>query len=456
MAEAAFMAPIARPYHAWSVWGGQGATILDPGLPYGEDLLQFLWESRLYDARHLHTTDGRPVEVLRPGKIQRNGGPDLSDALLRIDGHIWAGQVEVHLRSSEWNAHGHQHDPAYNNVVLHVVYAYDSEVRTAQGRVPPTVELRSRLRSNSLKAHHALMRDRSWVPCASQVHRVERARAELWLERVLVERLERKTAEVEVLYRQLGSDPRETFYHMLLRGLGAKVNAQPFALLARALPLRVLLRYWDDAVRTEALLFGQAGLLHAGHTDEHPQRLYAEHRLFSGLHGLEPVPTVAWKFGGSRPANFPTVRLAQLARLIHACKGELTLLTEQDDVGGVQRALDVHADGYWNGHYRFDHPGAAGPKRLGRAAADGLIINAIVPYLFAMGRVRGDQRLADRALHLLEQLPAERNVIVDGWARLGLHAHSAARSQALVELKDTYCAQRKCLFCTIGTELLKQ
>ncbi|MFT3883875.1 MAG: DUF2851 family protein [Flavobacteriales bacterium] len=430
--------------------------LFDPELPYGEDLLQFLWESRLFDARRLRTTDGRAVEVLRPGRIQRHSGPDLNDALLRIDGQIWAGQVEVHIRSSEWNMHGHQHDPAYNNVVLHVVYAYDSEVRTEQGLVPPTVELRSRLHPQSLAAHRALMQGRSWVPCAPQVGRVEPARTELWLERVLVERLERKTTEVEALYRQLGNDPAGTFHHMLLRGFGAKVNAEPFALLARALPLRVLLKYRDDPFRREALLFGQAGFLHGDYAEAYPRALYREYQILRHLHGLEPVPVAAWKFGRLRPANFPTVRLAQFARLLARLDGDPASLTDLDDAAVIRTRLDVRAEGYWTDHYRFDHPGRSVAKRFGRAAADGLIINTIVPYLFAMGRIRGDQRLSDRALHLLEQLPPENNVITAGWARHGLVARSAGRSQALIELKNTYCAQRKCLFCTIGTELLKR
>lgn len=429
--------------------------LLDPRFPYGEDLLQFIWGSGLYDAKGLSTTDGRVVEVIRPGRIQRNSGPDLHDALLRIDGQLWAGNVEVHVRSSEWNAHGHQHDPAYNNVVLHVVYAYDSDVRTANGHVPPTLQLMDRVRQESIGRHQDLMRSRSWVPCASSIDRVDRGRIGPWLDRVLVDRLERKTAVVEALYRSLGNDPLETFHHLLLRGFGAQVNNEAFAMLAHALPWRTVMKYRDDPFRVEALLFGQAGLLNGDAVDAHPRQLQEDYRALARLHGLVPAPTAAWKFGRLRPANFPTVRLGQLARLISAAEDGFSDLLEHDTTEPLLQALMVEAGDYWTTHYVFDRLSPARPKRLGRAAAGGLIINTVVPYLFAMGRVRGRQVLVDRALRLLEDLPPERNSITEGWAALGVENPSAARSQALLELKNSLCGQRRCLFCVIGTELLK-
>lgn len=433
-----------------------GPLLLEPGFPYGEDLLQFLWESRLFDARQLRTTDGRAVQVLKPGRILRQSGPDLSDALLRIDGQIWAGNVEVHLRSSEWNAHGHQFDPAYDNVVLHVVYAYDSDVYMTKGAKLPTVELRSRVDGDRIQRHRDLMHSRSWVPCAPQVHRVQPSRVAMWLERVLVERLERKAADVETLHKALGRDARATFHHLLLRGMGAKVNAEPFAMLARVLPWRILMKYRDDPLRTEALLFGQAGLLQVDLEEDHPRRLQEEHAALARLHGLHPMPMAAWKFGGMRPANLPTVRIAQLARLITRLDDAFGGLLEHEDVRPLRAALDVDAGPYWRTHYVFGRSSRPASKRLGQAAVDGLITNTIVPYLFAMGRLHGRQASIDQALRLLEQLPPEHNAITDGWAALGVVNDSAARSQALIELKNTYCALRKCLFCTVGAELLKR
>lgn len=429
--------------------------LLDPAFPYGEDLMQFIWGQRLFEQHGLRTTDGRAVEVVRPGRIQHDSGPDLVDARVRIDGQLWAGTVEVHLRSSEWNAHGHQHDPAYGNVVLHVVYEHDAEVRTLHGRVLPTVELFPRISPESIALHHALMRGRGFVPCAGMLGRVDPDRTGPWLERVLIERLERKTAGVEALYRRLGNDSAGTLYHMIARAFGSKVNAEPFGMLAHALPLRTLLKYRDDALRTEALLFGQAGLLRTDFVDEYPRLLQREYALLARMHGLCPAPAAAWKFARMRPANFPTIRIAQFARLLMRCDGGFSVFLDAGNVQELYDLLDVEAGAYWTDHYRFDVPSVPGPKRLGRAGAEHILINAIVPVLFALGRVQGRSDHADRALRLLEQLPAERNRSLVEWSALGFPADTATRGQALLELKDRYCAERRCLSCGIGNQLLK-
>ncbi|MFN3875450.1 MAG: DUF2851 family protein, partial [Flavobacteriales bacterium] len=406
------------------------ALLLDPAFPYGEDLLQFIWEQGLYNAHALRTTDGRPVEVVRPGRIQRDSGPDLADAQVRVDGQLWAGTVEVHLRSSEWDAHGHQHDPAYENVVLHVVYEHDAEARTVSGRILPTVELLPRVPTERMGMFRALMRAEGFVPCEQRIAQVGQVRTSAWLERVLLERLERKTLEVEALFRQLNSDPAELAYHLLARAFGFKVNAEPFAMLAHALPLKTVLKHRDDALRAEALLFGQAGMLQVDFVDEHPRALQREYAHLARLHGLRPMPVAAWKLGRMRPSNLPTVRIAQLARLLMRCEGGFGELLHADDADALRRLLDVEADGYWRDHYAFDKASAPRPKRLGRAGADHIIINAIVPVLFAFGRLMGRDDYGRRALRLLERMPAESNAILRSWARLGLVAGDAARGQA--------------------------
>lgn len=431
------------------------ATLLDPLFPYGEDLLQYIWEQGLFDHGALRTTDGRPVEVVKPGRIQSDSGPDLIDAQVRIDDQLWAGTVEVHLRSSEWNAHGHFRDAAYENVVLHVVYEHDSEARTLRGQVLPTVELFSRISTESIALYRSLMQGKGFVPCSDRIALADKARVGPWLERVLIERLERKTIEVESLYRQLGNDPSETVYHMLARAFGLKVNAEPFGMLARALPLKTILKYRDDELRTEALLFGQAGMLQVDLVDEHPRRLQQEHRLLAQLHGLHPAPVAAWKFARMRPVNFPSVRIAQFAQLLMRCDGGFSTLLESDNVHELYALMDVEAGAYWNDRYRFDVPSTVRTKRLGRAGVEHILINAVVPTLFALSRLQGRDDLAERALRLLEQLPAERNRLLEAWATLGLQADTAARGQALIELKNTYCAGRRCLSCGIGNQLLR-
>jgi len=430
--------------------------LLDPAFPYGEDLLQHIWEQGLYEAHALRTTDGDEVQVLRAGRIQRDSGPDVIDAQLRIGGQLWAGTVELHLRSSEWKAHGHHLDAAYENVIMHVVYEHDAEARTLSGRVLPTLELYPRVSMERIGVYRSLMRAKGFVPCAQQIAHVDRTRASAWLERVLVERLERKAVEAEKLFRELNNDPSELIHHLVARAFGLKVNAEPFGMLARVTPLRILNRYRDDALRIEALLFGQAGLLQVDFVDEHPRRLQEEHRVLAGMHALEPMPVAAWKFGRMRPINLPTVRIAQLARLIARCDGDTSALIGTDDPSVLHALLDVEADGYWQEHFVFDKPSAPSSKRLGRVGADHIIINAIVPGLFALGRLLGRMEYADRAMRLLEQLPAEENALLRGWAALGIKADDGGRGQALIELKNLYCDARRCLRCAIGQQVLQK
>lgn len=428
--------------------------LLDPSFPYGEDLLQFIWEARLLDAQGLRTADGRHVEVLHPGRVQHDAGPDLRDARIRIDGQEWAGTVEVHVRSSDWVRHGHQHDPAYESVVLHVVYEHDAEARTVGGRALPTVELRSRLGTAALDRSAQLLQGRGALPCAAHLPPAEPDRMGTWLESVLVERLMRRTTAAEALYAHLEGDACALAWHLLCRAFGQRANAEPFAMLAHALPWSVLRRVRDDAFRVEALLFGQAGMLQVDFVDEHPRRLQAEHRALALLHDLRPAPVAAWTFGRLRPAAFPTVRLAQLAGLVARMAGDLSDLASAPDAGTLRRLLQAEPSAYWATHYRFDQATPARAKPLGAATVDLLIVNAVVPLLFVLGRARGDQRSRDRAIGLLEQLPAERNALLDRWAEHGVQADCAARGQALIELHTQYCAPRRCLSCGFGRHLV--
>ena len=432
-------------YEAW-----QGA----PAFPYPEELLQFIWEQQVFDRRDLRTTEGRKVEVLRAGRIQHHGGPDLVDARIRIAGQEWAGAVEVHVRASEWYAHGHQHDPAYDGVVLHVVHQDDRPVRTAAGRLLPTVELASRIPEERLAAYQALMSARSWVPCAGQLHRTDGHRNAVWLERLAVERLERRTREVAILFRELGSDADELLHHLLLRALGHGVNGEAFTQLARRTPWRLLARYRDDDQRLEALLLGQAGLLGGPFQEVLPRLWLAEHGHLARLHGLEPMPKAAWRFARMRPLNLPTVRLAQYAALVRRSEGSLVRLLDEERTDRLEQGLKVMPSAYWSHHHVLDRPSVPCPKPLGSAAAQRLIVNALVPAAFVLGRSQGREALCDRALGWLEQLPAERNSLLDGWASLGLAANSAAQGQALLELRERYCALHGCLSCSIGNQLL--
>lgn len=427
-----------------------------PDFPHGEDLLQFIWEQQLFARQELRTVEGHAVEVVKAGRLQTNAGPDFHDGRIRFDGQLFAGNIEVHVRASEWFLHKHHEDPAYDNVILHVVHTHDMDVRTSKGGRVPTLVLGGRLSKERLTAYERLMHTKAWVPCANTIGTVDPTRIDLWLERLLIERLERKTKEVEQLIVRCGGDEAEAFHQHLAAGFGFKVNADPFAQLARALPLKVLLKHRDDALRTEALVLGTAGFLQVDFVDEHPRLLQEEFKALAALHGLKPLSPAIWKFGRLRPANFPTVRLVQFARLFSKLDGAFDRLLEQERAADLVALLEVEADGYWRDHWLLDKAARPEPKRLGRTASELLVINVIVPFLFAVGRRHGKPELADQALGLLGQLPPETNSVVGGWESLGVHARNAARTQPLLELKNEYCGQRRCLHCVIGTELLKR
>ncbi len=436
------------------------STLAEPprlaSFPHGEDLLQFIWEQQLFAREALRTVEGHALEIVKPGRLQSNSGPDFHDGRVRFDDQLLVGNIEIHVRASEWFAHRHHEDPAYDNVILHVVHTHDMDVRTSKGGRVPTLAIGERISGSSLAAYEQLMRNKAWVPCANSIAQVDRQRIGFWLEHLLVERLERKTTEVEALFKHLGNDEAETFYQQLAGGFGFKVNAEPFGQLARTLPLKTLLKYRDDPFRTEALVLGQAGLLQVDFVDAHPRALQEEFKAMAVLHDLRTLSPAIWKFGRLRPANFPTVRLVQFARLFTHLDGAFGKLLECDRTAELFPLFDVEAEGYWRDHWTLDTPSDPTPKRLGRTAAELLIINVVVPFLFAMGRVRGKEELVERALGLLEQLPAEANVITRGWEKLGIPTTTAARSQALIELKNGYCGQRRCLHCVIGAELLKR
>lgn len=430
--------------------------LVDPAFPYRELLLQFIWERQLLRTDDLRTTEGDPVEVLAPGRIHGSSGPDLRDARIRIGGQLWSGSVEVHVRSREWYQHGHQHDPAYDNVILHVVHTHDAEVVTAAGVRPPTVQLADRIHEDQVRRYRALLGNAGAKPCAAHIGAMDDTRKALWLDRLLVERLERKVAGVEQAFRAADNDPSEAFYRLFLQGMGGPTNGEAFAQLALALPLKVLLKYRDDPVRIEALLLGQAGFLATDPVDDHPRRLQEEYRLLAQLHGLRSMSTAAWKFSGMRPAAFPTVRLAQLAQLLHGSAAPFSDLLDTDDPRRLVRALAVRAAPYWDDHYVIDRRTSARRiKRIGALLAGTLVINTIVPYLFAMGRLRADPSLRERALALLEGLPTEQNSVIAGWRTLHMRPVNAARSQALLELESRYCTRLRCLTCAIGNHLLQ-
>ena len=421
-----------------------------------EAFLHYVWQHQMLDSG-LTTTDGQPVVVLRVGDLNRDAGPDFFNARVRIGNVEWAGNIEVHVHSTDWHQHHHDTDAAYNNVVLHVVYEHNGEIYLANGKVPPTVELKPYLHSSLVANYESLMApvngDR--IPCGSSLRQVPEFILHSFLERLTVERIETKAATVHRLLEESHGGWEQTCYWLIARYFGGKVNALPFELLAKATDQRLLARWRNDRQRLEALLMGQAGFLGDFLKDEYPRALQSDYEPLRNGARLVPVDTNLWKFHRLRPSNFPTIRISQFADLMSRTTNLFSTLLSMTDIKQLEQFFTCEAATYWNNHYQIDCPANDNhPKRIGRMQADLLIINAWVPLLFVYGSQKGQQQYKEQAVSLLQQLPAENNAVIRRWQQAGVIPRNAAESQALLQLSSHYCTPRHCLECRIGYHIL--
>ena len=420
-----------------------------------EDFLHYLWRTRRFDLTDLKTTKGETIDIQNFGEHNHNAGPDFLNATIRIGDTTWAGNVEMHVKASEWMQHKHQNDKAYNNVILHVVFEENEPVFKENTEGPPTLELRERIPEGIAQKYWSLMHNEHWIPCQQQFYTVSELTKTLWMERLLVERLEEKTEAIAASLDRNKMDWEETFYQFIARSFGAKVNAEPMEWLARSLPHRILAKHKNNLFQVESLIFGQSGLLEKGFEDQYPTLLTKEHAFLSHKHQLTPIETVAWKFSKLRPNNFPTIRLAQLASLVHQSSHLFSKVLESHSIDNIKALFDVKISAYWDDHYTFDTPSVLRPKTIGDDALNLIIINTIVPFLFYYGKMKKEETYKDRAFAFLEQLKPEPNNITEGWQRLGLEPKSAYNSQALIQLKNKYCDKKRCLECSIGNAIVK-
>lgn len=421
-----------------------------------EDFLQYLWRTRRFSQSQLTTTSGESVEVAYPGDHNTHAGPDFLNARVRIGGILWAGSVEVHVNSSDWLKHRHEENPAYGNVVLHVVYEDDHPIRRSDGTLLPCFELKPHIQPDIVGKYKKLQSNDYWIPCQHYFPAVPQTIKQLWFDRLLVERLEGKTEAIKRVFEANNHDWGETFYQVLARTFGLKINADPFEALARSLPQSILARHRDNPVQVEALLFGQAGMLSDRvFVDPFPQQLQQEYQYLQKKYSLVPLDSHVWKFFRLHPNNFPTIRIAQFAKLVQNSANLFSQIVEIDDIGLLKQVFQVKLDGYWESHFNFDKPAPAKAKTMGKTTIGLLIINAVVPVLFYYGAYLKAESLKERAIKILEGLPPEGNFIIEGWARLGCEAGDALQSQALLQLKNVYCDKKQCLRCGIGAAILR-
>lgn len=416
-----------------------------------EKLFQFIWQFQYLNRSELKTINGETVEILFPGYPNTNQGPDFSDARIRISETLMAGSVELHLKTSDWKRHGHDGDANYNNVILHVVYHHDQLF----AREIPILELSGHISKLMLDKYEMLMDRELFIPCGKALLHMHPLALHSWKERLLAERLIRKSEGMLQMLAKVSFHWEEVFWRLIARNFGLKVNAEAFEAVAVTLPVALLARHKQRIHQLEALLLGQAGLLADEIDDAYYSLLQREYRFLRKKYGLQ-ASAIPMHFHRLRPVNFPTVRLAQLAALLQGSQHLFSKFLESGHVRDLKALLQVQANDYWHYHYRFGQESSYMPKKLGEAMTDNIIINTVAPVVFAYGLHHGKEDYKVKALQWLEETAAESNSIIGEFEVLGMKTGSAFDSQALLELKNEYCNYRRCLSCAVGNALLKR
>jgi len=424
-----------------------------------ERLLQFIWQFQYFNKGELATTTGESVQVLFAGQYNTNQGPDFSDAKIKIGKTTWAGTVELHTKTSDWKKHKHQSDRNYDNVILHVVWESDTKPDEVSKTSLPVLELSGRVSKILLQRYEELMNADSFIPCEKSISTVKDITWKSWKDRLLAERLLRKAKAVETYLQQNNYHWEETFWWLLARNFGMKVNADAFEAIAKSIPVNVLAKHKSQIHQLEALLLGQAGLLEGNpdsyrDADEYPKLLQREYKFLKEKYKLKPIHQPI-HFLRMRPGNFPTIRLAQLAMLIQNSAHLFSKIKDAGDLKEVKAWFDVTANDFWHYHYKFDEASSYKKKTLGAVMIDNIIINTVAPVLFTYGNYQDENKYKDKALKWLEKTTAESNSITKGFQKLGIENKTAFDSQGLIELKNEYCGKKRCLECGVGNAILK-
>lgn len=404
------------------------------------------------------TTTGETVNIIHPGLANDDAGPDFSNAKVTINKINWHGHVEIHLTSGDWHHHNHHHDPAYDNVILHVVWEDNKLIHRSDGSPIPTIELKSKI-DNALKdRYEELVANPLKVPCAPYIQKVGSLVKLSMLEKTLMERLSTRCRAIQKLLALRNHDWEETAYALLAKNFGFKVNGEAFLRLSEVLPLKILLKHRNSLLSIEALLFGQAGFLDQPINEPYFEALKTEFLFLGKKYQLytKRLSLVQWKFMRLRPANFPTFRIAQFAMLIHRHGSLFSMLLSIESPKMLMEALDLKLSEYWQNHVNFGKTSTHRFSGIGKESINNVIINSAAPLQAAYGKYIDQQSLLDNAVSLLQQTPAENNNITKMWKGLGLTIEHAFDSQASIQLYNHYCIPRKCLDCTIGAHIIKK
>ncbi|MGH2553001.1 MAG: DUF2851 family protein [Chitinophagaceae bacterium] len=415
-----------------------------------ERLLQFIWQFQYFNKNEWTTTNGETLHVIYPGQLNHNQGPDFQHAKIKIQRTTWAGNVELHLKTSDWKKHKHQVDANYSNVILHVVWEDD---HTEMG--VPVAELKGRVSKMLLQQYEEWMNSKTFIPCMKNIASVREIVWKGWKERLLAERLLRKATTIETYLHQNNHHWEEIFWWLLARNFGLKVNADAFEAIARSIPINILAKHKSQVIQIEAILLGQARLLDGVLIEDYMKLLFREYKFLKEKYKLKPIHQPV-HFLRMRPGNFPTIRLAQLAMLINGSAHLFSRIREAKTVKEISNLFDVTANDYWHYHYRPGELSAFRKKKLGKAMIENIIINTVAPLLFSYGAYQDESKYKEKSLRWLEESDPETNSITNGFRSLKIDNKNAFDSQALIELKNEYCNRKRCLDCAIGNTILKR
>ena len=416
-----------------------------------ERLLQYIWQFQYFNPNNLITEEGESLQVIHSGTLNTNQGPDFTDAKIKIGTTIWAGSIELHIKTSDWKNHKHSSDKNYKNVILHVVWQNDVHLNLPFS----TLVLQDKVPKVLLNKYDELMNENSFIPCEKSIHQINELTWQSWKERILVERLENKTRVIFDYLQKNNNHWEETFWWLLAKNFGVKLNSVAFEKIAQSVSINILAKHKDQIHQTEALLFGQAGFLEADFLEDYPKLLQKEYQFLKKKYKLQKIEG-NMIFLRMRPSNFPTVRLAQLAMLVHKSLHLFSKIKEANDVKSIKALLNVTANDYWHYHYVFDETTAFKKKKLGEQMIDNILINTVIPILFAYGHYHNENTFKDKALQWLEHITAEKNSITKGFTSLDIENKTAFDSQALIQLKNEYCNKKRCLDCSVGNKLMRE
>ncbi|MDD3875595.1 MAG: DUF2851 family protein [Bacteroidales bacterium] len=415
-----------------------------------EYFLHFLWRYKLLKIHNLKSTLNEIIEIQSFGQYNQNAGPDFFNCKIKINDTIWAGNIEIHTKSSDWNRHGHQYDSKYDNIILHVVLEDDVPVKRFNGEIIPTLIIKGLFDETLYLNYTKLMESKLGIPCQKHLPDLDPHLLNIWKEKLIVERLNNKLLQIITVFKKYNNDWNKTFYEFLFRNFGFNVNALPFELVSKSLPLSVVEKHKDNLFQIEALLFGQAGFLEHDAEDDYTAQLKSEYHFLKQKFSLTPINSSLWRMSRIRPVNFPHIRIAQLSKLLNTADFLFSKVIESQSVKDYYGLLRISTSPYWESHYSFARESKRKLKKLGVDAADNIVINTFIPFLFAYASEKQLPLLKESALSFLEDVNCEKNAIVNDWVKNSISVKSAYDSQALIELKNNYCNQKKCLNCMIG------